>query len=116
MSTLYLATDPVILAEQLAEAISRQLRGEDFFAPIPIVVPNRYLGKWLQLWLARRHGVAINLKITFLESAIWEMLRAIDPRPQEIEPELLDGDSYRLLVLAVLLGENDPELAPLLKY
>ncbi|MBI3409674.1 MAG: exodeoxyribonuclease V subunit gamma [Planctomycetes bacterium] len=116
MSTLYLATDPLVLAEELAAAIDRHLKREDLFAPVPIVVPNRYLGKWLRLWLARKFGVAINLEITFLEKALWGMLRGVDPRPHEIEPEMLDGDAYRLLVLSVLLGEDNSELAPLKRY
>lgn len=116
MSTIYLATDPLALAEELAGHMDGQLRGGDAFETIQVVVPNRYLGKWLRLWLASKRGIAINLKVSYLEQAIWEMLRDVDPRQHDIEPELLDADSYRLLVLAALLGEDDPELAPLTRY
>ena len=37
---------------------------------------------------------------------LWDMLRTVDARLREAPPELLDGDTYRLL-----LGEDDPELA-----
>src|SRR5688572_737610 len=121
MSRLYLATDPVPLAAELARAIEDQVRRGEPFATTTVVIPNRYLGKWLRLWVARQHGVAINLRFVFLESALWEMLRTLDPRfgpprLQQLEtsrpecegypaiegPELLDATAYRLLVLSVL--------------
>lgn len=116
MGTLYLATDPIPLAGKLADLLDHRNQAGDPFTPVNVVIPNRYLGKWLKLWLARRHGVVINLRFTYLETALWDMLRAVDPRTHAAEPEMLDGDRYRLLVLAVLLGEDDPDLAPLRDY
>ncbi len=116
MSTLYVATSPEALADKLAANIDQQQRAGDIFTATQIVVPNPYLGKWLRLRLARQHGVAINLQFGYLESTLWNMLRAVDPRDHDIEPELLDGDIYRLLVLSVLLGEDEPNLAGLRHY
>ncbi len=116
MSTLYLAGDPLPLATKLADLLGEQARPDDPFAPTQVVVPNRTLEKWLQLFLARRQGIAINLHFGFLEKSLWEMLRAVDPRTEVAAPELLDGDLYRLLVLAVLLEETNPALANLRGY
>ena len=113
MSTLYLATDPVVLAVRLADLLDQEMQAGNPLVPARIVVPNRHLGKWLRLWLARRQGIAINLRFVFLENVLWDMLRAVDPRAHEAQPELLDADLYRLLVLSVLFGEDERELAPL---
>lgn len=115
MSTLYLGTDSETLAGKLAELL--QAKDRDPFIPVTIVLPNRYLGKWLKLWLARRLGLAFNLRFLYLENALWEWLRSVDPRSHPSEPELLDHDSYRLMVLALLWEENaGPELAAVQGY
>jgi exodeoxyribonuclease V gamma subunit len=114
MSTLYLGSDLPALAGRLADVLTAE-RG-DFFVPVRVVVPNRYLRKWLRLWLARRFDVAVNFRFHFLEDALWLLLREADPRRHAVAPEPLDENSYRLLVLAVLLEERDPGLAPLQRY
>jgi exonuclease V gamma subunit len=116
MSILHLGTDTEALAAALADDIDRRLRTGDCFAPIPIVVPHRYLAKWLKLWLARKLGVAVNLRWLRLESALWEGYHSVDPRSHAATPEMLDGDRYRLLVLSVLLQEDDAELGFLRQY
>src|SRR5947208_1404582 len=116
MSILYLASELVSLAGQLDERLRHEERRGDCFAPAMIVVPNRYLRKWLRLWLARRTGISINLRFVDLEDAFWELLRIIDPRPHPTPPEPLDENIYRLLVLAVLLEEREPSLAVLQRY
>jgi exodeoxyribonuclease V gamma subunit len=114
MSTLYLGTDQVALAERLAGILDA---AADPFRPATVVVPNRYLAKWLRLWLARTRGIAINLRFLYLESALWEMLRGQDPRQHAVPLGLVDADSYRLMVLSVLLDEKPaPDLGPLLQY
>lgn len=117
MSTLYLGTDQIALAERLASLLDDEARTGDMFRPVTIVVPNRYLGKWLRLWLARTRGIAINLRFLYLEQALWELLREQDPRPHDRPLELIDQEGYRLMVLSVLLEENGPhELEPLRQY
>ncbi len=116
MSILYLGSELHSLAARMADGLLEHERGGDFFAPVTVVVPNRYLRKWLRLWLARRTGISINLRFLDLEDALWEMLRAVDPRPHLSPPEPLDENVYRLLVLSVLLEDREPSLAVLQKY
>jgi exonuclease V gamma subunit len=116
MSTLFLATSPAPLAARLAEIVDRNSRNASLFVPVEIVIPNRFLGQWLRFWIARRHGIAANLRFSFLEDILWNMLRAVDPRVHQATPELLDAVTYRLLVLAVLLTEEGPALASLQRY
>ncbi len=116
MSVLHLASDVRSLAAKLAEAIELQAREGDPFAPVQVVVPNRYQRKWLRLWLARQLGVAINLQFQLLDDALWPLLRQLDPRKHPSPPENLDENAYRLLVLSVLLQEDDAALLPLQRY
>jgi exonuclease V gamma subunit len=116
MSTLYLGSDPGSLADQLADDLGRRADADGFFTPTTIVVPNRYLRKWLRLYLARKLDVAIHLDFQYLEDALWNLLRAVDPSPLASRPEAIDENMYRLMVLSVLLDENDPELGPLQRY
>ncbi len=113
MSQLYLATDADDLAARLFEEIAAHRKVADPFEPISIVVPNRFVQQWLRFRIAREWGVAINLQFTFLEQAVWDWLREIDPRPHEQPPELLDEERYHLLVLSILWNDADPALAPL---
>jgi exodeoxyribonuclease V gamma subunit len=117
MSTLYLGFDQDCLAGNLAELLGDAMRGADLFAPVTVVVPNRYLGKWLRLWLARHLGIAINLRFQYLETAMWELLRALDARPQPWPVKMLEHDDYRLMILSVLLDDpEDKDLLPLQNY
>src|SRR5213076_1909463 len=70
MSILYLGSDPRSLADKLADELDQHAKQADFFVPTMIVVPNRYVRKWLKLWLARRLDVAINLDFQYLEDAL----------------------------------------------
>jgi exodeoxyribonuclease V gamma subunit len=116
MSTLYLAPDPRTLADRLAENLDSQAKAGDFFTPATVVVPNRYLRKWLRLWLARRLDIAINLDFQDLEDALWKLLRQVDPDQSRTAPEPIDENVYRLMVLSILLEEKEPALAPLRRY
>ena len=112
MSILYLASDPRSLADTLADELDRHSKEGDFFVPTTIVVPNRYLRKWLRLWLARRLKIAINLKFEYLEDALWQLLQKVDPRRASSPAEPIDKNIYRLMVLSVLLQEKEPPLRP----
>ena len=113
MSSLFLAADAEVLADQLAHEVRTRQSPKSFLVPQTIVVPNRVVEQWLKLHLARKNDVAINLRFRFLEQALWDGLVLIDPRPHPTPPELLDDATYRLLVLSTLLYGDDPDLRPL---
>ncbi len=56
MSVLYLGSDPATLADRLADNLDQHAKHGDFFTPLTIVVPNRFLRKWLRLYLAQARG------------------------------------------------------------
>ncbi|MBI1831810.1 MAG: exodeoxyribonuclease V subunit gamma [Planctomycetes bacterium] len=94
MGTLYLAADLRALADRLGDELERQAKHGDFFVPASIVVPNRFVKKWLRLWLARRLHVAINLKFQNLEESLWELLKALDPAAKASPPETVEDSVY----------------------
>lgn len=114
MSRLYLGTNPETLSRHLAEALAKDLAAGDPFQPISLIVPNPQLGKWLRLTLARQLGIVLNVRISLLERTLWDLLRELDPRPDN--PSMLDGDLYRFLTLSVLLNHPSKDLAPLRHY
>lgn len=118
MGKLYLGTDVTTLAEQLAGVVDEAVRRRDCFVPATIVVPSPYLRKWLRLFLARRFGVAINLRFCYLEELFWELLRELDGRTHPAPLEPMPADTYRLMILAVLLDERagGEALVPLRDY
>src|SRR5437588_2258372 len=113
MSTLYLASDLNSLAKKLADV--HDSAGGDFFVPVTVAVANPYMAKWLRLWLARKHGVVINFQFKRLEAVMWELLREVDQRQHPTPVELLNGNSYRLMILSMLLDREagGSEVGPL---
>src|SRR5262245_47913960 len=118
MGKLYLGTDVTTLAEQLAVVVDEATRRRDCFVPATIVVPSHYLRKWLRLFLPRRFGVAINLRFCYLEELFWELLRELDGRKHPAPVEPMPADTYRLMILSVLLNDKagGAALEPLRDY
>lgn len=95
--------------EQLAADLAANLyplQGEErlSFDPIQIVVPNRNLAKWLQLTLARRQGVSMNIDYAYLDTVLWDLL--VKMSPAEVAPMPISQDIYALALLRVF--ENLP--------
>lgn len=88
----------------------------DFLRPLPVVVPNLNLGRWLQLNIACRRNVCMNVAFDFLDSGLWRLLHTLDggPRPAAA----LHIDELKLLLLYALqhLPAQDARLAPLRRY
>ncbi len=86
------------------ENLARHLAGETLraplsspFAPEQIIVPAQGLAQWLKLELARRHGIAANLKLLFPRaffSGLMENLLPDEARTGLIEPDAL---TWRLM-------------------
>jgi exodeoxyribonuclease V gamma subunit len=115
MSVLYLGTDLESLAGELALVLDAAVK-DDCFRAVTIVVPNRNVRKWLQLYLSRRDGVAINLHFDYLEQVLWKLLSDLDPRQHDAPLFQLEDEHYRLLTLVPLLENDGSPIDPLSKY
>src|ERR1700722_3307580 len=104
-STLYLGTDHEALTDRLVSRLAEP--GLDPFVPATVVVPNRYLAKWLRLRIARQRGVAMNLNIEpFLEPFLWKRFRELDPREHPLPLQLLSDADYQMMLVAALLDDD----------
>jgi len=91
-------------SEALLDALVRRLAEarRDPLAPTWIVVPNRNVERFVELGVARRLGVAANLRFTRLARLLEELL----------DGPLLSGDPLRARVLRALLDEALLDAAP----
>ena len=108
-STLYLSPTLELLARKLLEQLDAESAGQDPFVPVTIVVPGGDVRTWLQLYLAEKCGVAINIRVQYLESVLWTILCDISAATPPAPVARLEHESYRLLVLAILM-EQTPDL------
>jgi exonuclease V gamma subunit len=117
MSTLYLGANLHSLASKLSEVLAESAQ-TDCFRATTVAVPNRDVGKWLRLWLARHDGIAINLHVTYLEPVLWELLSTLDPRRHEPPLVRVEDDQYQLLTAALLLDDEpgQPDLKVLHEF
>lgn len=87
----------------------RRARGDDPLAPVRIVVPNRNVERYVELGIARRLGIAANLRFERLGALLRRWLG---------EDLLLEGAMlarvFRALHEEALIGE--PALAPVRRY
>jgi len=106
--------------ERLLEALAgdlRKRREADIHPldPVELVVPNRNMETWVRLGLAQAHGVAANLRFSWLNRFIGEIVSAACPG----EMKLADLDTVEAAVLAALLDDRllgEPELQPVRRY
>lgn len=114
---LYFSNQLETLADKFAAVVDleNQIKENILEGPLAIV-PNQNLTKWLQLTLAAKRSVFMNVDFQYLESGLWDLLARIDPR--EGRPEMMTSSHVRMFLLKELMGlkEDETEIAPLRKY
>ena len=114
---LYFSNRLETLAEKLAEVIDLENQVKENILEGPLtIVPNQNLMKWLQLTLAAKRSVFMNVDFQYLEAGLWQLLSRIDPRTDP--PEMMTGSHARMFLLRELMGlkGDDPSLGPLNHY
>jgi len=114
---LHLSNQLDALAEKLSDAVAAEVRAKDnILDPPRIIVPNANLARWLQLSLAEKNSVFMNIEFQYLEEGLWNLLAALDTG--EIVPEMIDQDQLTILLLHTLqnLDPTDPDLQPIRRY
>lgn len=111
---IYFSNRLETLTEHLATRLASRQEAADPFAATTIIVPNPHLKKWLQLEIARRHGIAANLDFQYLEQGVWGLLGDLD---EGAPARLLDQRALQLAILGVFRTQlGDAALAPFQEY
>ncbi|MFO7557177.1 MAG: exodeoxyribonuclease V subunit gamma [Desulfobacterales bacterium] len=114
---LFFSNELVQLADKLSDIVADENRSKAniFNAPV-VIVPNANLAKWLQLFLAKRNSIFMNIDFQYLEAGLWDMIAALDSGKNK--PEMLDNDLLKILLVHALqnLKGNVPDLLPVTRY
>ncbi len=105
------------LADKMSDILYDDNSGNtDPFESPTVIVPNANLSKWLQLFLAKKMSIVMNLNFQFLEAGLWSMLSALDLDQQK--PELLNHDRLKIMLLYVLhnLSKSESSVLPVIDY
>ena len=116
---LYTSSRVEVLAEDWLRLMTAPAGGP--MEPEWLVVQNAGMGRWLQLMLAERQGVTMNLRVCFPRNFVLEMAARLQPQaPVQVglDPSEQVWAVYRALEelrreerfpeLRAYLGENDP--------
>jgi exodeoxyribonuclease V gamma subunit len=114
---LYFSNQLDQLADKFSDTIADENRSKAniFDAPV-VIVPNANLAKWLQLFLATKNSILMNVDFKYLEAGLWGMITELDS--SENKPEMLDNDLLKILLLYALqnLKSNVPDFLPVTRY
>ncbi|MBK5935424.1 exodeoxyribonuclease V subunit gamma [Halorhodospira halophila] len=116
MFYVYHHHDTLRLAELLAALRERQQRSP--LAPDTVLVPNRSVGRWLQMQLAASEGVAANLHLPLPAKFIWGVLRSSLPATEARAREEPDSSAFErenlrwhLYALLPAIAREQPRIA-----
>lgn len=105
------------LADKFAETVDleNQVKENIFEGPFTIV-PNQNLSKWLQLHLAGKQSVFMNVNFQYLEAGLWDLFSRLDPG--EEPPDMMQSSHIRMFLLWELMALTGDEEAmrPLSRY
>lgn len=110
---IYLSHPLQDLADRWIADTSEDMRGADLFQPLRVIVPNRNVKRWLQMYMARKGIVAIHIRFQYMEDGIRSLLEEIagEYNPKVLRPLDLQG---RILHLLLQDLESDSPQWPLL--
>ena len=114
---LYFSNQLDQLADKFSDVVTAEIRGKDNILESPdVIVPNANLAKWLQLLLADKNSIFMNIGFQYLEAGLWGMLAALDSG--ENKPDMMDNDQLKILLLHMLqnLDRNDDAFLPITQY
>ncbi len=114
---LYFSNQLDQLAYKFSEVVSDEVQGKaNILEPPVVIVPNANLAKWLQLFLAGKNSIFMNVGFQFLEAGLWGMLAALDSG--EKKPDMMDKEQLEILLLYILqnLDRSDIDFLPVTQY
>jgi len=114
---LYFSNQLDQLADKFSEVATAEIRGKDnILEPPVVIVPNANLAKWLQLFLAEKNSIFMNVGFQYLEAGLWGMLATLDSG--ESKPDMMDNDQLKILLLYIFqnLDRSDADFFPIAQY
>jgi len=114
---LYFSNQLEILLDKFATVVDRENEVKQNILEGPFtIVPNQNLMKWMQLTLARKRSVFMNVDFQYLEKGLWELLVRLDSTQDP--PEMMDSAYLRMFLLHALksLSGDETDLRPLRAY
>ena len=114
---LYFSNQLDQLADRFSDVVMEEVRGKDnILEPPVVIVPNANLAKWLQLLMAEKNSIVMNVGFQYLEAGLWGMLAALDS--EENKPNMMDNDRLKILLLHILqnLDRSDADFLPITQY
>jgi exonuclease V gamma subunit len=101
---LYFSNKLEILASRLSDLIFAELREQESLLWRPLIlVPNQNLARWVQIEMARLHGVSMNLDFRFLERGLFDLMT------EQVGKEdflFSDKDLMQLAILRIFRSED----------
>jgi exonuclease V gamma subunit len=95
---LYFSNDVETLGNEFMEKL--MAAWEDPLRPPALLVPNRYIEKWLKLFISRKQGVLVGLYGEFIEKFLWRVLVA--DKESSNTATLIDGALLSQALLHVM--------------
>ena len=109
MFQLYHHHDPLRLAELLA-ALRARHAGEPL-RPDTVLVPNRAVGRWLQMQLAESEGIAANLELPLPGRFVWRTLAESLPGGADSSDFERGALRWHLYALLPEIARREPRVA-----
>jgi len=114
---LYFSNSLEQLAEKMSDIICYETYNKkNIFKAPAVIVPNQNIAKWLQLFIAKKHLICMNIDMQHLESGLWNMLSFLDESCEK--PDFFDMDHLKTLLFFIFhnLDFQDPDLKPIARY
>jgi len=114
---LYFSNRLEELAEKFTAIMARENREkENILEESLTIVPNQNLSKWLQLTLAKRQSVLMNMDFQYLDVGLWNLIAGLDKRDEK--PAMMDHAFRQILLLYGLqtLDPHEKAYLPLTRY
>ncbi|MBL8018853.1 MAG: exodeoxyribonuclease V subunit gamma [Leptospirales bacterium] len=104
-SSFYFCNDLAVLAGKLDEHLRLTRQNRDPLLPLTILVPNRNVSRWLQMYLAESQGptgVSANLQFRYLEDGLKHYITLLDAQKRSVR--IVSRDETELFLLEILLS------------
>ncbi len=95
---LYFSNDVERLGCELADKLNAAW--DDPLKPPPLLVPNRYMEKWLKLFISKKQGVLLGLYGEFIEKFLWRIL--VEETDNAVPLTMIDGPLLCQVLLSVM--------------